>query len=176
PRLPLLYAGDRDLQQAIYDAVNEGLVSIVDGNGTDVAVTAPGQVNLTSAGLRLAKPAPQTCPDCGRPTHTGPCPTAVVDGATSTETGSETIGGAQGPGATGPDDGPTGDPDNKTPAVKEKQVAFSFTSNLLASPDNADTFAALFKTLYMALDERQISYLLGTLQLVVDASVASELP
>jgi hypothetical protein len=45
--------------------------------------------------------------------------------------------------------------------LKEKQVAFSFTSNLLANPDNADTFAALFKTLYMALDERQISYLQG---------------
>jgi hypothetical protein len=58
--------------------------------------------------------------------------------------------------------------------LKEKQVAFSFTSNLLANPDNADTFAALFKTLYMALDERQISYLQGTLQLVVDASAASE--
>ena len=38
PRLPLLYAGDRDLQQAIYDAVSEGLVSIVDGVDTEVAV------------------------------------------------------------------------------------------------------------------------------------------
>ncbi|MGC4939309.1 DUF499 domain-containing protein [Kribbella sp. DT2] len=175
PRLPLLYAGDRDLQQAIYDAVNEGLVSIVDGNGTDVAVTAPGQVNLTSAGLRLAKPQAQTCADCGQPTHTGPCPTAVAGGDMSAGTGSETTGGTQGPAATGPQDGPAGGPDDKAPAAKEKQVAFSFTSNLLASPDNADTFAALFKTLYMALDERQISYLLGTLQLVVDASVASEL-
>ena len=58
PRLPLLYAGDRDLQQAIYDAVAAGDVQIVDGSGDPVAVTAPNQVNLASAGLRLAKPKP----------------------------------------------------------------------------------------------------------------------
>src|SRR4051794_2778640 len=58
PRLPLLYAGDRDLQQAIYDAVAAGGVQIVDGSGDPVAVTAPNQVNLASAGLRLIKPKP----------------------------------------------------------------------------------------------------------------------
>jgi hypothetical protein len=175
PRLPLLYAGDRDLQQAIYDAVNEGLVSIVDGSGTDVAVTAPGQVNLTSAGLRLAKPQPQTCPNCGQPVHPGECPPEVAGGDMGGDTGTGTTGDTQGPAATGPDDARPAGPDKETPAAKEKQASFSFTSNLLTSPDNADTFAALFKTLYMALDERQISYLQGTLKLVVDASVASEL-
>jgi len=53
PRLPLLYGGDRDLQQAIYDAVNEGLLAVIDPTGAEVAVTAPNQVNLASAGLRL---------------------------------------------------------------------------------------------------------------------------
>ncbi|MGW5136774.1 hypothetical protein [Streptomyces sp. NPDC004135] len=75
PRLPLLYGGDRDLQQAIYDAVNENLVSIVDGTGTGVAVTAPGQVNLASTSLRLAKPQPRACPACSEPAHGGPCVT-----------------------------------------------------------------------------------------------------
>ncbi|MFD3332191.1 hypothetical protein ACFWV1_05985 [Streptomyces sp. NPDC058700] len=65
PRLPLLYGGDRDLQQAIHDAVNEDLVSIVvDGTGTEVAVTAPGQVNLASTSLRLATPQPRACSAC----------------------------------------------------------------------------------------------------------------
>lgn len=58
PRLPLPYHGDRDLQQAIYDAVHEVLLSVVDAAGTEVAVTAPGQVNLTGTGLRIAKPPP----------------------------------------------------------------------------------------------------------------------
>ena len=57
-RLLLLSAGDRDLQQAIYDAVAAGDVQIVDGSGDPVAVTAPDQVNLAGAGLRLAKPKP----------------------------------------------------------------------------------------------------------------------
>ncbi|MFE0536388.1 hypothetical protein ACFW20_20445 [Streptomyces nigra] len=76
PRLPLLYGGDRDLQQAIYDAVSQGLISIVDGAGTEVAVTAPGQVNLSSTGLRLARPQPKTCPTCEQPTHEGQCSTS----------------------------------------------------------------------------------------------------
>ncbi|MGW6197288.1 DUF499 domain-containing protein [Kribbella sp. NPDC055110] len=176
PRLPLLYAGDRDLQQAIYDAVTEGLVTIVDGSGTEVAVTAPGQVNLTSTGLRLAKPQPQTCPECGQPAHTGQCPAAGAGGDSGIETGTGPTWGTQGAAeSTGSDDEtPTG-AEGATPTVKEQQAAFSFTSNLLANPNNADTFAALFKALYMALDERQISYLQGTLQLVVDASAASEI-
>lgn len=56
PRLPLLFSGDGDLRQAVYDAVLAGTLEIVDGKGETVAVTAPNEVNLASAGLRLAKP------------------------------------------------------------------------------------------------------------------------
>ncbi|MDZ4236491.1 MAG: DUF499 domain-containing protein, partial [Dietzia sp.] len=58
PRLPLLYESDRDLQQAIYDAVSQGSLRIVDASGTAVQVTTPGQVNLTSTALRIAAPTP----------------------------------------------------------------------------------------------------------------------
>lgn len=54
-------------------------------------------------------------------------------------------------------------------------MAFSFTSNLLAGAETADGFAALFRAFYMALDERQISYLQGTLQLVVDSTVVDQI-
>lgn len=60
-------------------------------------------------------------------------------------------------------------------APAEKSVAFSFTTNLLAGPDAADGFAAVFRALYIALDERQLSYLQGTLNLVADAATAEEL-
>jgi hypothetical protein len=174
PRLPLLYAGDRDLQQAIFDAVSTGLVDIVDGSGTSVAVTAPGQVNLTSAGLRLARPRSKTCPDCGQPAHTGSCPSRAAGGDTVSVTAGATTTTPETPGhsAGGTTGGKTGSDSGVQMAAKEKQVAFSFTSNLLANSDKADAFAAMFKTLYMALDERQISYLHGTLQLVVDVSTA----
>jgi hypothetical protein len=54
-------------------------------------------------------------------------------------------------------------------------VAFSFTSNLLAGLEAADGFAALFQAFGAALDERQISYLQGTLQLVADCSMVGQI-
>lgn len=172
PRLPLLYAGDRDLQQAIYDAVNEGLLRVVDGGGTEVAVTAPNQVNLSSAGLRLAKPAPAMCATCGLPAHDGDCATAGDD-TEAGETGAGPTTGSVGQPTGGVTPPPNGG--DEAPPVKDLQVAFSFTSNLLASADRADQFAVLFRALYMALDERQISYLQGTVQLVLQADAASQI-
>ncbi|MEW2474698.1 DUF499 domain-containing protein [Micromonospora gifhornensis] len=183
PRLPLLYGGDRDLQQAIHDAVAAGLIDVVDGSGNVVAVTAPNQVNLASAGLRLAKPKPKTCETCGEATHEGPCETRA-GGQTGTGTG-----GGGGAGSTGTGGGSTtastncsacGKPTHQgnchtAPRATEQQVSFSFTRSLLASPGDADNFASLFKTLYMALDERKISYLQGTLQLVLDSDTAADL-
>lgn len=170
PRLPLLYAGDRDLQQAIYDAVSQGLVSIVDGAGTEVAVTASGQVNLSSAGLRLAKPQSKTCATCGQPAHNGECSASggdsSSDGASGFKTPAES--GGQGETRVGSSSGGTASAE----PTKDRQAAFSFTRNLLASPESADEFAALFRAFYMALDERQISYLQGTIQLVLQAEAA----
>ena len=160
PRMPLLYGGDRDLQQAIYDAVAAGLVDVVDGTGAVVAVTAPNQVNLLSAGLRLAKPQPKiqqttTCPKCGKPVHEGPC----------IEVHPETCPQCGKPAHEGP---------CETVVPTEQQVAFTFTRNLLSNLNDADQFAALFQLLYVALDERKISYLQGTLQLVLDSATAEE--
>lgn len=153
PRMPLLYGGDRDLQQAIHDAVAEGLLEVVDGSGSSVAVTAPGQVNLASAGLRLARPAPKPEPGGEEPPGEGG-------------------GGGEGP--EGPTNGPPGGGGAGGPVVADRQVAFSFTRNLLANPEDADRFAELFMTLYLALDERGVSYAQGTLQVVVDPDTAEK--
>lgn len=173
PRLPLLYAGDRDLQQAIYDAVNQGHLTIVDGAGTEVAVTAPNQVNLTSTGLRLAKPQPITCAVCGQPTHEGDCGNGqVTPGLPTTNSPGGTPSPAANPGGVSTPIDKTGETD--VPA-RDRQMSFSFTSNLLASADSADGFAALFRAFYVALDERQFSYLQGTIQLVARAEAAEEI-
>lgn len=154
PRLPLLYDGDRDLQQAIYDAVITGSLQITDGVGDPVAVTAPEQVNLASAGLRLTRPLDPngTAPETG-----GVSP---VETGASQEPGAGTVG----PGASGGASHPE--------PVKEQQVSFAFTRSLLGDGTEADRLADLFKVLYQALDERQISYGQGTLQLVVSVDVA----
>lgn len=178
PRLPLLYGGDRDLQQAIYDTVTEGLVSVVDGMGTEVAVTAPGQVNLTSTSLRLEKPQPRVCPTCNEPAHQGLCTaTSTTEppsggashGAAAGSDPSSGSGGQEVGGGRSDDDAPAQSP------AKDRQAAFSFTSNLLASADSADGLAALFRAFYVALDERQISYLQGTVQVVLNAEAAEQI-
>ncbi|MFE0536389.1 hypothetical protein ACFW20_20450 [Streptomyces nigra] len=45
----------------------------------------------------------------------------------------------------------------------------------MANSDSADEFAALFRAFYMALDERQISYLQGKIQLVTQAEAAAQI-
>jgi hypothetical protein len=180
PRLPLLYDGDRDLQQAIYDAVAEGMLAIVDGAGTEVAVTAPGQVNLTSTGLRIAKPKPANCTTCGEPPHAGPCDTTTSTGTAGSGQADLAMGAGGGAGAgagagTSADTGSGGGAGGGLASSSDKQVAFSFTSNLLAGAETADGFAALFRAFYMALDERQISYLQGIIQMVLEASTADQI-
>ena len=172
PRLPLLYGGDQDLRQAIYDAVSIKKLSIVDGGGTEVAVTAPGQVNLTSTGLRVARPQPVACPSCHQAAHVGPCPGSTGGSGGSSTGGSDPT--QEGGGGNSTSGATTAGTDGPRPPA-DKQINLSFTSNLLASPDAADRFAALFKALYMALDERQMSYLQGTLNLVVESDAAEQL-
>ncbi|MGV7990958.1 DUF499 domain-containing protein [Mycobacterium kansasii] len=172
PRLPLLYGGDQDLQHAIFDAVSAGKLDIVDGAGTAVAVTAPGQVNLASAGLRIARPLPAVCDVCGQPVHQGACAGSSGGSGTGGQTTDTSGTGAGGSGGTSSGGASGGGP--KSTAF-EKAVAFSFTSSLLSGANNADGFAALFRALYVALDERKASYLQGTLNVVVDPAVADGL-
>lgn len=150
PRLPLLYAGDKDLQHAIYDAVQQGLVEIVDGGGSAVAVTAASQVNLASTGLRLARPKP-------------PEPAAPPEGG-STATGQHVS-----PGGTAAPSGNSGAPTGPTPqpgVVTEQQLSFSVTQNLLGQQSSSDDLAAVYKALYSGLDEGSVTYLQTTLQIV----------
>lgn len=180
PRLPLLYESDRDLQQAIYDAVSQGLLRIVDAAGTAVEVTTPGQVNLTSTALRIAAPSPTPASEgdgdpadggqeeshaggSGSTTATGTAGAGATATAAGTASGFGAAAGAGGGGQATPS------------ASADRQVAFSFTSNLLAGAETADGFAALFRAFYMALDDRQISYLQGTLQLVANSSVVDQI-
>ncbi len=175
PRLPLLYSGDSDLQRAIHDAVSQGLLRIVDGAGTEVAVTTPGQVNLLSAGLRLARPQPQVCPVCSQPAHEGGCPAVVGIADRGDAHGAGTGFGSQVGFGSQAVEAATGGADAPLAVSTERQVSFSFTSNLLASSENADKLAALFRAFYIALDERQISYLQGTIQLMLQEGAAEQI-
>ncbi len=146
PRLPLLYSGDSDLRQAVYDAVSAGLLDIVDGAGEVVAVTTPGEVNLASTGLRLVKPRPKSESTDGEDAAKG-------GGEPTEDPGNEVAGGETGRGASEP---------------VEQQLSFTLMRNLLANPEDADRLADLFRILYATLDERNASYLQGTMSMILD--------
>jgi hypothetical protein len=117
------------------------------------------------------------CSVCNEPGHEGACapssksapPSGAPHGGTSSSSSSSGLGGKETGGARS--DG--GTPPH--PPAKDRQAAFSFTGNLLAGTENADGFAALFRAFYMALDERQISYLQGTVQVVLQAEAAEQI-
>jgi hypothetical protein len=168
PRLPLLYSGDADLQHAIYDAVVNGMLRIVDANGRDVAVTAPNQVNLSSTGLRLTRPA-APCPRCGAVEDPHVC------GDTSAPPPVGSPGGElkrpPGTAVVSPSTGPDGD--QSATAPRERQLSLSLTKNLLNNDEAADALVTLLRSLYVAIDERQVSYIQITMNLVAADEAAA---
>jgi PASTA domain-containing protein len=56
PRLPLLPDGEEDLRRAIYQAIRNGDLILVDHVGSQRTAETPADINMSSAGLRLAKP------------------------------------------------------------------------------------------------------------------------
>jgi hypothetical protein len=165
PRLPLLIGGERDLQNAIYQAVKSGELCIVDSAGNPVAVTDPSQVNLSSGGLRLGRPRSTTVPDDGRgaKSATG----GASAGSSRTKAGRDA--GTQTPSGSGPGSG------EDTPTVSEKYVTFPLLGNLLDKPDKVEALAQVFRTLYSILDDNHASYAQGSVQLVVTAEAADRL-
>lgn len=56
PRLPLLPAGDGDIQRAIFEAVRDRRLLVVGDDGSERAVTRPGDIAVGSPALRLDRP------------------------------------------------------------------------------------------------------------------------
>ncbi|MBK0869891.1 ATP-binding protein [Saccharopolyspora sp. HNM0986] len=165
PRLPLLYAGDTDLQHAIYQAVQAGDLCIVDANGNDVEVTDPAQVNLSSMGLRLAKPRAEAESE-GADLSSG---SASPGGAGAAVRGGRNTRAPYTPEPT------EADGEDENTAATEKYVSFPLVGALLDNPDKTDGLAQVFRVLYSVLDENKVSYAQGTLQLVLDAEAADKL-
>lgn len=153
PRLPLLPGGETDLRQAIYDAVRESELCIVDGAGEEVAVTGVGEINLSSTALRLAKPE------------------AVGDQHVASA-GNDAAGTSEVPGtysgATGGDGG------TEATAAAEKVVSFTIMKPL-SDPDISDKVAQVFVKLYEIVDQGSASHVQGSVQVVVAADAAPAL-
>jgi Protein of unknown function (DUF499)/PASTA domain len=71
PRLPLLPEGEEDLRRAIYQAVRNGDLVLVDHVGSQRTAETPADINMSSAGLRLAKPGAAQVEDAAVPNVVG---------------------------------------------------------------------------------------------------------
>jgi hypothetical protein len=56
PRLPLLHSGESELRTAIFGAVNNGDLALVDGVGNVYTPHSESEVNLSSSSIRLVRP------------------------------------------------------------------------------------------------------------------------
>ena len=171
PRLPLLYNGDTDLQHAIYDAAVNGLLRIVDANGRDVAVTAPNQVNLSSTSLRLTRPV-APCPHCGSVDDPHVC---GDPGSTQPAAGGDQPSRELKRGDTAAVSPTTGLDDQSSTTSRERHLSLSLTRNLLNNDEDADNLVALLRSIYVAIDERHVSYLQATMNLLVSDETAQTL-
>lgn len=164
PRLPLLHSGDADLRAAIYEASNSGLLRIASRDGTEVAVTGPNEINLSSMALTIVKPAaiePKT--NEGGQTETE---------STQTGSGSE----QEHSGETKVQTGKTQEvpkPDDPGPA-SEKQVTLTVMQRF-DGDDTIDKTAALLRRLYEVIERGDASYLQGQLRVIVKSNQAGEI-
>lgn len=154
PRLPLLHSGEPELRHAIYDAVRDGDVRIVNREGSDVAVTGPNEINLQSQSLTLAKPVV-----AGREPDAEPQQEGSSRGPTPP------LKGANGGQPTLPQGGNT----------NEKEVALSIIKRFAGEDEAIDQTAALLRLVYEAIEANGSSYLQGTLRLIADPAWAEQI-
>jgi hypothetical protein len=158
PRLPLLHGGENDLRQAIYDAADAGTIRITDRAGDDVVVLDASQVNLSSAGLRLAKPRPKAPASLGSDAEQVESEYSTLTRAPNAETESRF---------------------NDEPAApeptKEKYLQFPLVGGLLDDPAKSAQLAQLFGALYGIMDDGNASYANGTMQFVMNTESAEKI-
>ena len=166
PRMPLLPAGDSDLQRAIFQAIQAGDLRLVGADGLDRAVTRPGDIGVGQSSLRLAKP---------EPSASGPVGESGSDG--------DLFGGAGGPGIYGAPGGggsTTGAQRSADGVVGgdagtgEQELAFTLMTSL-TDETKRDSVHLLLRHLANAIDEGTASYAQLMVKILVDASVAEGL-
>lgn len=169
PRMPLLPAGDVDLQKAIYEAVVLGTLRLVGADGSERHVTGPGEIGIGQAGLRLAKPVapePEPDPQPGPGDHGGPGDQVGPGGGVGPEP-------EPGGGSHGGDGADRGDGTSPVESQVEKQIAFAIRKSM-SNDDSRDALYALLQGLADRVDEGDSSYLEVSIKMRVrDASAGA---
>jgi hypothetical protein len=169
PRLPLLPGGDNDLKSAIYFAVKARDLRLVGADGVEKIVEAPDTINLSSQGLRLAKPLPaEPCTTCGKSDCDGSCATQKA----CSKCGKSDCDGT----CPCPQCGKIGcDGTCAELPVTKQEVQVKFTVVTEVSEANRGATVSLVESLFSGLVDGQISFLSGTVQLVTTTKNAEEI-
>jgi hypothetical protein len=171
PRLPLLPAGESDLQRAIFEAVNGGQLRLVGADDLDRAVTRAGDIAVGSSGLRLAPPMPI---DGAAPGDSPGSPSGATGGSTSGAPSSAVPPGSawgKARAVTGCAGGGTG---GSEPALKEREVAFSLMTSM-SDAQIRDAVRTLLVDLSNAADEGDISWAQIQIKVVVAEQAAAKI-
>lgn len=188
PRLPLLPGGEEDLRRAIFSAVREGSVRLVDKDGVERAASTWGEVNVASAGLRLMKPAEEVIvPDLvGKSLAEAEAALGALGLSVSGSGSGVVTEQAVPPGTTLPkgisvlvdfSGAPTRDaPDQGSPAVEEaaySQVSITLNASL-SDEARRGAVRKLLSSLHDAADQ-SASHVQATIKITVDAADRKEL-
>lgn len=150
PRLPLLPAGEADLQRAIFEAVRGAQLRLVGTDGLDRTVTRPSDIAVGSSGLRLAPPKSVGGLDGEDATGDSASGAAGLTSRGRTDSTSADTG-------VSPGGQPEGGPDAKKPSLLEREIAFSLMTSMTDS-GTRDAVRRLLLDLSNAADEGHISW------------------
>lgn len=161
PRLPLLYDGDTDLRNALYAAAKNGDVVIKNSSGVATDPTRPGDINVTSKGLMLERPAPLDVPSDEGGEYVVTPPTMPGEGT-----------GAVGTGTDEGDDEPVGGTETPAePPAVEQRVSVTLMGSTFQGEEE-DAGYRMFSALASAVDSGKVSYGQVQIQVVVPPNIA----
>lgn len=156
PRLPLLPDTSALLQRTIHTAVVAGELRLVNADGTDVRIDEPGQINLGSEGLRLAKPKPaEPCRKCGRDDCDGTCDNKPNGQPCQTCGKTECNGGCTNP---------------PPPAVTTAEVKLTRIGTV--DDTNREALIDVLQSLLDAVMDDKVSYMQTTMHLIAEGGAA----
>lgn len=186
PRLPLLPGGETDLRNAIYEAIVNGDIQLIEGDGTTVHVDSPSQINFASHGRRLAPTTP--CPKCGLKTCDGkcpdPCPRCGSKDCYGTCDQRQTVacpkcGSVNCDGTCGIICASCGKPDcygtcGAPPPTTQKSAKIVIAHDTTDAV-NYDQVAALLEKLFDLLMNHEVAYIQGNIEVVTSGATADSL-
>jgi len=159
-RLPLLYDGDTDLRNAIFEAVNSGEVVVLNSSGERTVPARPSDINLGSTSNVLERHAPVPVPD-------------LTYGAEPSESQGSTVSPV--PATDTPQAGPPAAvPPSASANSPEARVTLTLMGSAFDDPNHRFSARQLFNLLGDAIDEGNVSYGKFQIEVTVSQDVADE--